>query len=303
MQLERLPKVQSLGFSFRAQGDMRVSPLPTTAIHGALGHVLAELACPSASVFSCQHDGADACLYRRLFSPPKCEEGTPPPTLVLAPQVPYRRDEAQFFAKGESLDLRICLIGKEAIESQGLIVAALRRVAERGIGITPTGHKRVGMELVDLRVLSSDIGTPSAEVVLDFITPARFIKAGNTQHVLDPDILWSGISRRAETLSRWYGDGPLFNDTPGALVKMPAPFAIRGSYTRSVRVRRYSSRQNKRMEWQALMGVTTVHDKQLQRIWPLLQFASEVQIGKSTSFGFGRFHLTPVTMECEGKRN
>jgi hypothetical protein len=58
--------------------------------------------------------------------------------------------------------------------------------------------------------------------------------------------------------------------------------------TRWVSWFRYSSRQNKRMRWQGLVG-TAAYEGNLTPFWPFLKFGQFVHIGHGATFGLGRY--------------
>jgi len=79
------------------------------------------------------------------------------------------------------------------------------------------------------------------------------------------------------------------HDTPAP--RSPAELRQHVADLRRVHVTRYSARQRQRMTWPGLMGRVAWHGPALPAIWPLLRFGEQVQVGKGTALGFGRYRL------------
>lgn len=296
--LQNLPETLVLSARFVALAPQRLPPIPTTALHGALGGVLKELCCVEPLRKTCVGcpQLSSACGFPTLFHPPGrpgAGEGVTdhaPPPLVFAPErfephAPYLR-----LCRGDAIDLRVVLIGPAALQ-RGLVVAALRDAARGGLGIDDTGGpRRPALELAGVEVLGTQGGgTPPARASLDLLTPLRLVREGHVSGRIDADLLWRTALRRADTLARLYGKGPIHDGRQQA-----APFSITQASTRVVRVQRYSSRQQRRMQWPGVMGRLSVEGPELPAAWQVLQFIERVQLGKGTAFGLGRIRLGPT---------
>jgi hypothetical protein len=290
-----LPRTIVLEVAFRAREPQRVPAMPSTALHGALGHALRKIACVEPRRSDCDGcDQAERCAYPSLAEPAGARgagEGVAdraPPPIVLAPIDMALGERFLTLREGESLRFRVCLVGEKALRSESLVLAALSRAGRFGIGVTPgaggaKSSKRPQMELGSAVEVEACRGSgPAAEVV--FATPARLTLDGRVSGEVDADLLWRSVLRRADTLSRCYGGGALV--AGGS--EPPAPFAMKDRATRVVAVERYSSRQRSRMVWPGVVGTARLEGGQMPEAWPLLRFAERVQIGKGTACGFGR---------------
>ena len=145
--VERLPSVRSWEFSFRADEAQRLSPMPTKAFHGALGHALRRLAClhPRRRVCDACPTRAD-CAYASLFEPSLPPQPPPgvtnraPSPFVLAPvgtSSHVLQGSPTILEPGDTWKLRLGLVGDRAISHLSIVRAALERAGRRGIGIRP----------------------------------------------------------------------------------------------------------------------------------------------------------------------
>lgn len=295
-----LPSVTRYRVELRAERAQRLPPLWTTALHGALDDALYALGCrcerargSDPRVRVCRGD----CPYAWLCESPAREgdgggvQDRAPAPLVVAPMAyePYARFVD--LRENDRISLRLTLLGPVAEGHVSLVHAALQRCARTGLGIDPQRPDGARPTLALERVVPERIAdvAPPREVVLETVTPARITLDGKVLGRLDGTALWRAMRRRGEHLARRYGGGSL-GEGGGA----EAPFATDVRADRVVEVQRWSNRQKRRMVWPGVMGVARLHGEGLARVWPLLAFIREAQVGKGTSFGFGRIDLTPV---------
>jgi len=288
-----LPEIASYRLRFRALGDQMLAALPTNGVRGALGHALRLRACVASgetSCGTCRH--APGCVYNLLFEPP----GRPgaglgvtdhaPGPLVLAPEAPVRSSSPMLLRRGELLDVRLGLIGAFAASCRDAVVAALRDGAGRGIGLSLSDeHEKVPLDLVSVEPIAPVEVPQRGPVVLEFVSPVRLRYEGKVRGEIDADALLGAIVRRADTLARLYGGGPVA-DTVGRL-----DLRVVGRRTHVLPVTRYSSRQARRMNLPGVVG-TVVLEGDIEKMGRWLAFGERAQIGKGTSFGFGRYWLT-----------
>jgi hypothetical protein len=274
---DNLPKLRVLRAVAVAQEPQRLPPLPTTALHGVLTRALAKTA-------------------PELLEPP----GAPlagvgvtdraPASLVLSPErwapgKPHFALEA-----GEQISFRLVLIGARARERVPEVLLALRDGLEGGIA-EPTTERRPALRLADLVTETppplEPLPPPRAHIQL--LTPVRIARQGRVTAQLDAAAFWDAVARRADALARLYGHGPVVAKST------PRP-EMRTAETRlrRVAVRRYSTRQGRRMVWPGLIGDFVLEGSGLAAAWPLLRFCELVQVGKATTFGFGRYVLRPA---------
>ncbi|MCX8072835.1 MAG: CRISPR system precrRNA processing endoribonuclease RAMP protein Cas6 [Candidatus Binatia bacterium] len=271
-------------------------PLPTTALHGALARTLYDDVCVAPARLHC--DGCPAqlsCAYPTLFEPtasngararPFGVTTEPPRPLAIAPDKPFLPTSERPFAvkRGDILTFRIVATGC-VWQYWKALRKALQRVGHRGLG--PHGS-RATLELAEVVELTKLLPTePVQEVTLSFVTPLRIKHQGRIASQLDPSMLFEAIVRRARLLS-------LFEAQPW---EPPAEWQqLAGSLhsvadLRLVRVGRYSGRQGRWMLWPGLVGTMRLSGDAVNELLPLLHFGSLAQIGKASTFGFGRYDL------------
>jgi hypothetical protein len=209
--------------------------------------------------------------------------------------------------------VRLTLVGR-AIEELPIVVVALRRTAERGLGVPllpRPGHRRGRLSLLHVGTAdrshtlweaSSDRYSPPpateppsatdgrAKIRIELVTPLRMKHAGRLSSVLPPPLFLTALARRANALAILFGVGrPTVDEDE--VEGLAEGVQVEGATLRLLHVRRYSARQARRMEWPGLVGELRWAGSVLPQLWPLLRFGELVQIGKGTALGFGRYRL------------
>jgi hypothetical protein len=216
-----------------------------------------------------------------------------PAPFVIAPEHYDPTIRSILLRKEQPLRLRLTLIGQWPSTVQALISAGFSKIAVMGLGIRPgerhATHTRPRIGLIEFSEVLSPLACPQNQVRLSFESPARIVEDGKVTPHINLPLLWKTMHRRADTLSRLYGAGPLAPDASCSDIENLA------QSLRVVTVRRMSTRQRQAMTWPGVVGHVDLRGDGLLHDWPLLQFCSQVQIGKNTSFGFGRFKLFSAT--------
>lgn len=280
-----LPAVRVLRVELRATIEQRLAPLVTAALHGAMGYALREEAC------RCDGPGHSRdCTYAALAEPHP-PEGAPasittkaPAPLVFAPERPVD-GRTVLVREGERLAVRVTLIG-DARRHEQLVLRALEHAGARGLGMgeeRPRGI-RPSLALEHVTMAPAPLPIPARSVNVCLVSPARIVDDGKMRGALEAKAFLGAVRRRADMLSRLYGGGPLpqisFDDVE-----------LSRAATDVLHVRRYSTRQGKRMVWPGVIGRFTLTGDSLLEYARLLAFGSAVQVGKGTTFGFGRFSV------------
>jgi hypothetical protein len=316
-ELQNLPSVSVLHATCTAREPQRLPALATTSLHGALSRALHDLA------------------PELVKAPPGPNAGlgvtdrAPAPLVVAVEPTDIGGFDKPFteLSEGETIRFRLVLLGRAAAQKKFLLAAALERAVSSGLGVWPNpesrGNKkrrkrRPRLELTDFSQAkdtstssseSTETDTPSecrpdsrqaelgTQLTLDFFTPVRLTHQGQIASKLDGRILWAALLRRADTLARAHGSGPVEHAADDKVLPslsddtIPVPLDIAAQDLQVVSVTRFSSRQRKKMRWPGLVGRVGVRicpDAQV-RVWPLISFCERAQIGKATSFGFGRY--------------
>jgi hypothetical protein len=301
--LQNLPSVSVLHATCTAREPQRLPTLPTTSLHGALSRSLHDLAPELVKAPAGPNAGQGV------------TDRAPAPLVISVEPTDAGRFKNRFMelTEGDTIGFRLVLLGRAAAQKKFLLAAALERAVSTGIGVTPDpenrsnkkrSKRRPRLELTDFSEAKESSTTSfkggdsiAERSTLSFLTPVRLTHQGQIASKLDGRILWSALLRRADTLARAHGSGPLETETAGKTLPslsddtIPIPLEITAQDLEVVSVTRFSSRQRKRMKWPGLVGrvCAQIHPDATDRVWPLIDFCEKAQIGKATSFGFGRY--------------
>lgn len=290
-----LPPLVGHRVVYRALTSGMLVPLPTTALHGALARALWREACVAPARPACRGCPAQArCTYARLFEPlpmagvpavPGVTDEAPRP-LALAPEPPFvpTSRSPRPIQLGEEIAFRVTL-ASGAHDTTPALVRALRRAGRRGLGHAGVP---VRLDLEEVSSVGNDVDKEAGErAAVELLTPLRVKREGRIASSLDAQTLVSALVRRAQLVAsaegrRWE---PGFDP-----VTLAAQIRVEGRLE-VVAVSRYSNRQQRWMSWPGLMGTVQLSGPSLPTLWPLLRWGESAQIGKATSFGFGRYRL------------
>lgn len=251
----------------RAVERQRLPRLPTTALHGALGHVLKHLA-PGLASTEAQGGGEGVTNYA-------------PTSLVLRPGAFEAEGDCLRLEAGAALEFELVLIGKDAMSQVAAACAAAGVALERGLALPGKGP-RPALKLEEVRWSEDGPLRPVPEQArVTWLSPARLTSSGRPAEEFDEALLWRSMRRRAETLCAAYGGVmPSLEEAPG--------FDIDDGASWIVDVGRYSTRQAQHMKWPGLVGWLDLRVKS-DAAARLLAFSERVGLGKGTSFGCGQF--------------
>jgi len=237
------------------------------------------------------------CAYPLLFEPAPWKDRVsrnlgvtdePPRPLTLAPEEPLvpTKGKPIEVEKGESVAFRLAFV-ESAVQLLPVVVRALRRSRRTNFG---SKARVVTLALQSVSLLSgSEPSLGGTKATLMFLTPLRLKRDGRIQSRIDAKGLLEALLRRAKLLSSIGGKlwvPPFEAEEVLAGLTLAADMQV-------VPVSRYSNRQKRSMVWPGLVGTVTVEGPALPQIWPLLCWGAGAQIGKATSFGFGRYRLAP----------
>lgn len=291
-----LPALSLTRLVLEARAAASLPPLPTTALHGALPRIVRSDVCLAPARETCRGCPAErTCAYPRLFDPAPAEAGAlraagvtdeMPRPLFAAPEgalVPTGA-RAVSLRRGDTVALRIGLAGSAAA-LRPVVVQAVRRVGVRGLGGATAPFRFDVVRVEDVHMPRAGAGPKAA--TMELLTPLRLKFRGRVASAVTATMLVEALCRRATLLAGLEGRewAPPFD--PGAVA---ADLVLRANLqVRSVR--RFSHRQGRSMQWPGLLGTLLLAGRGLAPLWPLLRWGEGAQIGKATTFGFGRYRL------------
>ena len=151
LDVSKLPPVLPLRVVFRAAQTQFVPAFPGSALHGALGRALWKTVCAFPRRRECAGCPLlNRCAYPALFATIAPADhrlerlgirDQAPRPMVLAPEEGWTRPSGhpRLVEKGVEIPFRVTLIGR-AIDDLALLVVALRKVAQGGIGRSADGE-------------------------------------------------------------------------------------------------------------------------------------------------------------------
>jgi hypothetical protein len=280
-----------------------------STLRGAFGHAFQRLCCLARPGEECP--APQSCPYHLVFEtapPPDAEalrthEEIPRPFVIAPPPA-----SAERYPAGSAVAFDLTLVGR-AREYLPHFVVTLREVDRIGRGRRRVALRRLEAvhpltgacevvytadeSLVRPREASLTLAdcaalpVPSGPVRVTFTTQTRLKEGGAFARRPDFQLLFRRLLGRLSALARFHDKGPLGVDFRG-LIEQAGAVRLARDETRWTRWARYSARQDRRMEWEGLVGVA-VYEGDLAPFWPYLVFGQWTHVGSSTTFGLGRY--------------
>ena len=278
----------------------------------------------------------DACPYHLVFetAPPRdasalrTHDEIPRPFVIAPP--PARADD---YPAGSAVTFDLTLIGR-ARDFLPHFVVTLREVDRIGRGrrsvmlrrieaVHPLSEAREGVYTSDSNLVTprdssitlADCATlpcPAGPVRVTFVTQTRLKEGGGlgrrSGFARRPEfqLLFRRLLGRLSSMARFHGDGPLDIDFRG-LIEAAASVRLVRDDTQWTHWARYSGRQDRRMEWEGVVG-PVVYEGALSAFWPYLVFGQWTHVGSGTTFGLGGYRIapdstttSPVTVACKAQ--
>ena len=300
--------------------DLRVSLVPLAPLHlprfpgvtlrGAFGWALRRTVCVTRLPVCSRCHLYGSCAYAYIFETPIAK------TLKGAPAVPYAPHPFVLeppppgtLQIGEPFSFGLRLLGR-AVNLFPHVIQAFETLARGGLG-----SQRVRLKLLEVnnghRVLYAqrqylappaprtlgdwvrtrlrDLQPLPSVLKLNFLSPVRIVHRGALQRIPTFEAIVAALHRRLSLLNQVHGDGtPLA--VPPNLATLAGQVQARVVALKPVEVRRYSRRQQRRHELHGFQGVLELEGP-LEPFLPLLLAGERVYLGKSTSFGMGRYQV------------
>ena len=300
-------------FTCLLQNDAILPPYKGSTFRGVFGKALRDVVCALKRETCAECLLRQRCVYAVTFEthlssvPARSTRiASPPHPFVIEPPLTTETH----FQKGSPFSFDLLLFGESnrsipyfiyAIEQMGRLGIGKRVGGKRGPFTLEevTGKKQVIYSSRDRTLkmgdsfdnLSLSPATSqhqgSFRLVLSLVTPLR-LKFQNRLHAELPfHILVRAMLRRVSSLFNAYGEGEPQLDYSG-LVKLAEAVRVVDSHLGWFEWERYSSRQEQEMLMGGMVGAIT-YEGELGEYLPLLEFCSEVHLGKQTSFGLGKF--------------
>jgi hypothetical protein len=236
-----------------------------------------------------------------------------PRPFVIAPADPpgaFNGQGRRQFEPGDEVSVELVLVGR-ARDFFPYFVVALREVGRIGRG-------RRAVELARIEALGADGrcshvayeaedhlvrgtapiitlgdggGAPAhgGTLTVEFLTQTRLKHEGRFVRRPDFQILFRRLLGRLSSLSRFHCGAALDVDFRG-LIEQAGSVRLLRDETRWTRWQRYSSRQDRRMEWEGIVG-RACYAGDFTPFWPFLRFGELVHVGHGATFGLGKYQL------------
>jgi hypothetical protein len=292
-----------------------------STLRGAFGRAFRQLACPSRLGEPCPIPLQ--CPYHLIFesSPPpgsevlRTHEEIPRPFVLAAEWRTGGEGARLIFEPGEELCFGLALIGR-AQEFFPHFVVAMREMDRLGRGRRAIEIARI--EALDPQAAPASVvydacdnvvrGTapaltlddcarqacPRGPVTIEFVTQTRLKHEGSWARVPEFHIVFRRLLGRLSSLSRFHCGAPLEVDFK-AMIERANEIRLVRNRTRWVSWSRYSSRQDRRIQWDGLVG-TAIYEGDLAPFWPFLKFGEHVHVGHGATFGLGRYRVGGPTL-------
>jgi hypothetical protein len=290
-----------------------------STLRGAFGHAFRVVACPAPRGMDCPIPAQ--CPYHLIFetSPPpgsealRTHDDIPRPFVIAPTDLQQVGGDAQIrrvFQPGDEVSFELVLIGR-AQDFFPYFVVALREVNQMGRGRHAIDLQRIdafGTGAVEFRpvygasenlVRGSAPGitledcdltpVPQCPLTIEFLTQMRLKHEGRFVRRPEFQILFRRLLGRLSSLSRFHCDAPLdvnFRE----LIDNAASIRLTQDDTKWTRWQRYSSRQDRRMEWEGIVGRAT-YEGDFARFWKYLHFGQLTHVGHGTTFGLGKYRI------------
>ena len=266
-----------------------------SAIRGALGHALKDMACFSARFHRghCQCLETEGCLYQQLFDPlpRQCQAlqlqyDAAPPLIVQAHHLPEQ------LSAQETAHFDIMVLGQHAITQWPIIQLALQRALMGGIGWRHPQRGRAQLTQVEtLPVESAPNPIQSHSMHIQLLGHTRLQHQGQILVAEDwqPEH-WLKAALRRQTLMRDAYQLALPDIHWPDLQTDVTAITWRNTNLHDVDWTRYSNRQQQTMPLNGVGG-EFVLEQVSPALQALLHYGQWLHVGKNSIFGLGQYQI------------
>jgi hypothetical protein len=128
---------------------------------------------------------------------------------------------------------------------------------------------------------------PDGKLEVEFVTQMRLKHEGRFIRRPEFQILFRRLLGRLSSLARFHCGGPIelnFRE----LIETASRIRLTYDGTSWTKWQRYSSRQDRIMEWEGIVG-RAVYEGDFTPFWPFLKFGERTHCGHGATFGLGRY--------------
>ncbi|MDK2976594.1 MAG: hypothetical protein PWP06_1069 [Candidatus Marinimicrobia bacterium] len=308
-------RIYPLKIYLKAQENLSLPSFATNTIRGAFGYNLKNLACVYRNVKrNCKKCILrKSCVYSRIFESTidnihiensnlnNLLKDVPDPFIFYIPSEINR-----FQVKANKMFyIDIVLIGN-IIEDLPWFIVTFNHLQESGLGknfqkviVDSVEHfsgqiySSVSETLINyLPGLPEDVLLPDSDIsklTLHFITPLRLRIQNNVVDSLGKQLFWNAIVRRWFLVNEVWNVSSSYKDYE-YYFKLHHQITDFKSDMKWTRYRRYSTRQKKWINLSGLQGQVTLSGS-LNELYPILKLTEYINVGKSTSYGMGKFKI------------
>ena len=309
-----LMKYATFDFECEWKRDTIVPDFQGSMLRGALGHALKSCLCTVKAPTCKECMVKNSCLYSKIFEvKPVSKEPIRQAQIPHPYMMCWDYEKRGKYRAGSSYNFSLGLFG-EYIQMLPYFVFAIDRMGKTGLGARDANGERSRFSLKNVSSdgkvifqeknpvlpqeipfnrlamnVSSDIEITS-HLEVTFKTPLRIKSKGTFVKGLDFQRFFLTILRRLDPLWIVYTENKLDIPNEKELVQNSANIEVARDNLQWTEQTRYSNRQHSEMQMGGLTG-TIEFKGDLTPYIPLLRLAEQVHIGKSTSFGLGKFEI------------
>lgn len=312
------PKISLYKFKFVLQAieNMKLPAYKGSMFRGAFGWAFKRAVCVTRQPTCNNCLLQEHCGYFKVFETEMPENNIPffngvkkvPHPFLIEPPL----DEKREFNEGDILEVGLTLFGY-AVKFFPFYVFTFQQMGKTGVGYRRDKFKLLSVinydshgaeeviytedngklktnyhEIKETDILA-DANNNISKITLDFITPFRIQHEGRIikdSSKLNTQILLSALQRRVISISRLFCDDDSvqlneFDDIKIEIAQNTLVYKL---------LERYSNRQKRKMDIGGFVGKITLTGN-IKEIIPLLYLSRELNIGKNTAFGLGKFNV------------
>lgn len=305
-------------FSLRVTSPIRLPQFKGAALRGGFGSVFRRIVCAQ----RLREDCGDCmlrltCSYSVVFATPNCIESpvfAGNDTMARPFVLDFVDGDKREYAEGDSMELEVTLVGrgidyfpyfylvfdelgKSGFGSRGENGRRGTFIIEKITQVSGNGEKALFSrgsdafvpprpELVPEFVPEASLPESFSEVLVRFLTPCRMRYNGRLSSQVDFHVLVRNALRRISMLYLLDTGKPLELDFRG-LIARAETVRTADADLKWVDYDRYSTRQRTSMKLGGVVG-WALYTGQLGEFVPILRIIEHINVGKGTSFGFGR---------------